>query len=98
MNNSDANQSEGSLESLDETVRMCREMAISLFQVVGDCEVYGEPENKILVTLRNDLPKRFRLKLESIIKTMQSALPRSIYYIKSVDDFEALVHRKATFK
>lgn len=97
MNNPDTNQSEGSLESVNETVQMCRDMAISLFQVVGDCEVYGD-KNKILVTLRNDLPKRFRLKLESIIKTMQSALPRSISYIKSVDDFEALVHRKVTFK
>lgn len=70
---------------------------VSLFKEIGDYEVYGDKKDTILVTLRNDFPKRIRLKLEGIIERMQSEAPGRISYVKSVGDFEALANRKASF-
>lgn len=82
----------------EQTIALSVKIANALFKEVGDYDVHGDAKDTILVTLRDDLPKRIRLKLESVLERMQSESSGRISYIKSVGDFEALVHRKASFK
>ena len=84
-------------EISDELTGTLLKTLISLFREIGDYEVHGDKQDTVLVTLRNDLPKRIRLKLEGVIERIQSEAPGRISYIKSVGDFEALTHRKASF-
>lgn len=84
-------------EVSDELAGTLLNTVISLFKEIGDYEVYGDKLDTVLITLRNDLPKRIRLKLEGVIARMQSEAPGRISYIKSVGDFEALTNRKASF-
>lgn len=84
-------------EVSDELAGTLLKTLLSLFKETGDYEVHGDKQDTILVTLRNDLPKRIRLKLEGVIERMQGEAPGRISYIKSVGGFEALAHRKASF-